>query len=99
MKLWINILSGNDGLVAQQLGRLSKSESVPVFSTIEKRVVGRTLTYEVRNEIDLWAEVEVEETAQPFERAAGLMVQQEDGLKLLGVLGTNLSREEIRSLV
>lgn len=99
MMLWINILSLNDPKMVPHLESLSKSPSVSVFSTEEGRVIGHTVRYEVRDAVDLWSEVELEDQSKPFERAAGVLAQQEDSFKLMSVLATNMSRDEIRSMV
>lgn len=99
MNLWINCLSGNDPKTASRLGALSKSPPVDVYSTEDQRVVGHTIRYEIRNEIDLWAEIRIEDTAQRFKRAAGILASQEGEITLLAVLVTNLSREEIANLL
>lgn len=98
MKVWLNCLSGNDPRTAGALGRLSKSPSVDLYSTVDERIVGKTLSYEIRDEIDLWAWCEIDDTATRFERSAGLLALQNNELVLMAVLVTNLTREQLMSL-
>jgi hypothetical protein len=97
MNLWLNCLSATPELLS-----VLDPQPVAIFSTVDNRQVGRTIRYEVRNEIDLWALCEIDDTAQRFERAAGILAQ---GLragfqkpKLVSMLVTNLSRDELRNL-
>lgn len=98
MRLWVNILSTSDAIRIDQITPLVKSKLVPVFSTVDKRFIGKTLQYEIRNVVDLWAELELDSASTNFERAAGLVLLV-DGLPTLeGVIATNLPRDVLRKM-
>lgn len=94
MKLWINILSAGPQVPRSMLSRIAQGELVDVFSSVDKRVIGKVLRYEVRDDVDLWAEVDVE--GSTFQRAAGVLDVRDYKLKC--ILATNLNRDQIRSL-
>jgi hypothetical protein len=99
--MWINILSASDALPASALPALATtSGQVPVYSTADQKEIGRALRYEVRNDVDLWAEVEICEGATKFARAAGVLKKSDDpgSFALVFVLATNLTREQLRNL-
>jgi len=98
MKAWVNILSLSRDAKPELLEHFVKSDTVDVFSSLDKKVIGKTIRYEVRDEVDLWAEIEVDDTAEPFQRAAGLIIKNPEGYRLAGVLVTNMSREKIVEL-
>jgi hypothetical protein len=99
--MWINILSASDALPASALPALATtSGQVPVYSTADQKEIGRALRYEVRNDVDLWAEVEICEGATKFARAAGIVTSSNgrESFELVFVLATNLTRDQLLKL-
>lgn len=95
MKVWVNIVSVCEQVPKEALLKLAQEGPKPVYSSVGKKVIGRSLRYEIRNEVDLWAEIEVDPEDANFKRTAGIMDTQ---FNLHAVLATNLAREDIRKL-
>ena len=96
MTLWVNILSVCDECGASSLpdlaGRISQVE---VFSTIEGRFIGHAVQAEVRDGVDLWAELELGEH-EPFQRAAAVLHQVPgESIEIIAIMATNLPRDAI----
>lgn len=99
MKCWVNIMSLSEDSPPEILEHFQNSPPVQVFSSVDNRVIGKTIRYEIRNKIDLYAEFEIDDNASPFPRAAGLITKNPDeSFSLRGVLATDLPREDIVSL-
>ena len=95
MKIRVNILSAGPSASLDWLRGLR--EKVPVFHTKLGRVVGTAFDYDVQGE-DLWAILDLEDGTPWAERSAGVVVFNRGAPNLVGVLYTDLSREQIGSL-
>lgn len=100
MKIWANILSACPQCAGETLPKLALStRSVSVFSTVDNRFVGHTLRLEIRDAIDLWAELELDDNASRFRRAAAVLTRESpDSIQIVAVLATDLPRDAIRRL-
>lgn len=80
----------------KKLFKVAQQGSKPIYLPTAEgpQVIGQTLKYEVRDEVDLWAEVELYGDYR-FKRAASIL---DHNFNLHGVLTTNLPREDIRKL-
>lgn len=98
MKIRANILS-KSARVPSLEWLLTVKGSVPVYHVMMDRVVGGTVpgSLEIDGD-DVWAVLELEDGTQVTERAAGVVVDGEDGTQLVAIMLTNLSREQVRSL-
>lgn len=95
MKVWVNIVSVCEQVPKEALLKLAQEGPKPVYSSVGHKVIGRSLRYEIRDEVDLWAEIELEPEDANFKRVAGVMDTQ---FNLHAVLATDLPREAIRKL-
>jgi hypothetical protein len=100
----INISSVSSQVSAAQLADLARqAPSVGVFSMIDRREVGRVISYDWQPP-DLWADIELQDDASMVDgmRAAAAICRDEcDGkvtVTLGGVMLTTLPRELIRTL-
>lgn len=93
---WINILSACEQVPQDVLPKIAQQGPKPIFLTTTEgpKIIGQALRYEVRDEVDLWAEVEIYDDCK-FKRAAGVL---DHNFNLQAVLATNLPREDIRKL-
>lgn len=98
MTVWVNILSacpecGPEAL--PDLARRMPPIGVAVYSSVEGRFIGHSLRAEVRDGVDLWAELELTEH-EPFQRAAAVLHKSPDKpVEIIAVMATNLSRDQI----
>jgi|SRR5688572_16005707 hypothetical protein len=97
MKIRANILSGAPG---QALDWVYGTESArpPVFHTTVGRVVGVAESYEVDG-VDLWATLNLEDGCPRAARAVAITAPAPAGMRIIGVLLTNLSREVAMTLM
>lgn len=72
-------------------------ERVLVFSTALDCIVGHAGEFELIGE-DVWAWLDIEDDTPQAKRAAAAIARRRDGDRLVAVIYTNLSREDLRSL-
>lgn len=99
MTLWVNCYSTNQCGV--DASALRCSPGVPVFTMClhpDARQVGTVLAFEVRDAVDLWAELEFYEPVPRFVRAYSLVAFEPGGTRVVAVVVTNLTQAEIHGL-
>lgn len=98
MKIRANILSKSDQVPSLEWLR-NFTRSVPVYHMPSQRVVGGIVAGSLQIDgDDVWAELEIEDGTPRFQRAAGFVVDGENGRELVMVMLSNLTKAQLRSL-
>lgn len=100
LAVWVNILSACNACAESVLPMLAESTGrLSVFSSVDNRFIGYTLRLEVRDRVDLWAELDLDDGVTPFLRAAAVLKKSPGGpIEILCVLATDLPRDAIHRL-